>query len=106
MEKWERETDAAFAERQKAMWSCPDDTLALWEEEEMLDKRIAVPLSVVLFAGNAVAGGLLLCAENDAFSGSDDYYTHGMEVLRFRDVRMQQYRRIREWSIHAYFLLV
>ena len=96
-------TDAATKEHWERMaaYSCPRGSVGIWKEEEMVDKRlITIPVVILMLAGTTRTSGVIVREENDSFTGSDDYYTQGLEVLvPERVVRKKNSVRMRSYGI-------
>ena len=54
---------------------------------EHMNKKFATILLMLMFGTTSVLGGFILTEENDAFTGSDDYYTQGLELMWINRVR-------------------
>jgi len=82
IEQWEKKADEEHWIRTRVLMDCPKGSVGVWLEEEVVDKRlVTVPVILLFLASNVAASGIILREENDFFTGSDDYYTQGLELL-------------------------
>lgn len=87
--EWEQKSKAEHWARLNAIGSCPDGSVAVWIEEEVMlrSRLIAIPMTCLIVASSAHAGGIIIREENDFFTDSDDHYTQGLDFLVAGDTR-------------------
>lgn len=81
--EWEQKSKAEHWARSNAICSCPDGSVPVWMEEEVMlrSRLIAIPMTCLMVVSAAHSGGVVIREENDAFAGSDDQYTQGLDLL-------------------------
>lgn len=78
--EWKRQAWADFDESIDLRLRCPKRALAVWKEKPHMDKRLIVLPAILMMVVNCKAG-FILTEENDVFTGTDNYYTQGLELM-------------------------
>jgi len=80
IDEWTKETTEAHKEMMNAMFMCPAGCLAVWNERPYVNRLATVSVMLMVMT-SSVFGGFTLTEENDVFTGTDNYYTQGLELL-------------------------